>query len=237
MALLHFNRDVERLRKQFWTLFATVDENLALALKAFFERDAALAGNVMGRDAGVDHMEVEVEEACLKILALHQPVGHDLRYIAALLKINRNLERVGDQAVNIARSARELQGLPLVEPPDGLARLAELAVEMMKKAFDAIIRLDEERAREVWNEDDEADAIAGRLVGEIRGRMRAAPEHAESLTRLYSLVHILERVCDHATNIAKDVLYTMLGEIVRHRGREFKRPAPRPGAGQASENR
>jgi len=223
MALLHFNRDLENLKKQFLSLFALVEDNLRKALRSLEERNDELAREVIRGDKSVDGAEVGVEEECLKILALHQPVGQDLRYITAILKINRNLERLGDQAVAIARITHALRAQPMPEWPPEIGEIAEKALRMLQLAFESIIHLDTAIARQVWTGDDEVDELTERALLTLRSEMRAHPERLDALLGLNSLVYILERVADHATNIAKDVLYTVLGEIVRHRGKEFKR--------------
>jgi len=233
MALLHFNRDMERLKARFVDLFALVDEALKKALKALNERNETLAEEVIRDDRRVDAAEVEVEEECLKILALHQPIAQDLRYLVSILKINRDLERVGDQAVAISHIVLHLRDCAVPEIPE-LKPLIQEVTQMMRWAFDAFLRLDVELARKVWSEDDRADDWFEQAIGRILSLIRANPARADRLLPLYSLVHILERVADHATNVAKDTLYSVLGEIVRHRGREFKLPpAPDAGANEA----
>ncbi len=221
MALLHFNRDMERLKARFLGLFALVEEALQKSLKALNERDNTAAQQVIYDDQRVDAAEVEVEEECLKILALHQPIAQDLRYLVSILKINRDLERVGDQAVAVAQIALELSDRAHPEIPE-LGPLMQQAVGMMQRAFGAIINLDVELARRVWSEDDRADQLFQDALQRIQKLTHVQTGRVEVLFSIYSLVFILERVADHATNIAKDVLYTVLGEIVRHRGRDFK---------------
>ncbi|MDZ4199489.1 MAG: phosphate signaling complex protein PhoU, partial [Kiritimatiellia bacterium] len=169
-------------------------------------------------------MEVEVEEECLKILALHQPVAQDLRYIVAILKINRVLERVGDHAASIAKSARALKGKSVPEWPAEMEEMAEQARHMMRKAFASVIALDVDLAREVWNADDSVDELTGTVMRLLRDRLNEQDSRREAVMRAVTVVNLIERIADNAANVAKDVLYCVLGEIVRHRGREFKHP-------------
>lgn len=228
MALQHFTRDLEGLKKRFLLLFAMVEESLQKSMQAFIDRDVTAAEQVAVDDKRVDSAEVGVEEECLKILALHQPIAQDLRYIVSILKINRDLERIGDQAAEIARIAIYLSDRACPEIPE-LRPLMDHVVGMLKRAFDSIINLDVEQARRVWAEDDRADQLSQEALQRIETGIARQPAQAAALLQLYSLVFILERIGDHAANIAKDVLYTVLGEIVRHRGRDFKRtPPPAP---------
>ncbi len=221
MALLHFTRDVDGLKSKFLRLFAFVEETLQKSIRAYWDRDAAAAQEVISDDHRIDGAEVMVEEDCLKILALHQPIAQDLRYIVSLLKINRDLERIGDQSKSIANIALQVSDRALPEVPE-LRALADQVVAMLRESFASVINLDIEQARRVWREDDRADAFAQEALARLQAQMRTQPERLEHLLPIYSLVFILERVGDHAANIAKDVLYTISGEIVRHRGHEFK---------------
>jgi len=224
MALQHFTREMEGLKKRFLLLFAMVEESLQKSMQAFLDRDATAAEQVAVDDKRVDVAEVGVEEECLKILALHQPIAQDLRYVVSILKINRDLERIGDQAAAIARITIGICDRASPDVPE-LRPLMEHTVGMLKRAFDSIINLDVEMARRVWNEDDQADQLTQEALQRIETQMTRQPAAIGALLPIYSLVFILERIGDHAANIAKDVLYTVLGEIVRHRGRDFKRPA------------
>jgi phosphate transport system protein len=236
MALMHFMRDVERLRRLFLALFSRVEEALGRGIRAFVEQDAELAARVIAEDREIDTAEVEVEEEVLKILALHQPVAQDLRYLVSLLKINRDLERIGDQAVAVAEVTQRLNAQARGQVPPALLALMDRAVAMLRQAFDALIRLDVERARQVWAGDDEADDLARAAVAAIQDEIRRAPHRAPVLMELHELAAVVERIADHSANVAKDVLYVVTGEIVRHRGREFKTPpaaapaAPPPAA-------
>ena len=161
-------------------------------------------------------MEVDVEEECLKVLALHQPVATDLRFIVSILKINNDLERIGDLAVNIAERAefvsRELQ----ITVPFDLRRMSLLAQSMVKRSLDALIERDAGLAYEVCASDEEVDAINRDIYPEAGSLFRASPEQVEVLMHYFTAARQLERISDHATNIAEDVIYMLNGEIVRH---------------------
>ncbi len=227
MALQHFNRDIEALKKQFLLMFAMVEESLQKSMQSFLDRDVLAAEQVAVDDKRVDVAEVGVEEECLKILALHQPIAQDLRYVVSVLKINRDLERIGDQAAAIARITMAVSDRTTPDLPE-LRPLMDHVMGMLKRAFDSVINLDVEQARQVWNEDDRADELAQSAIRRIETLLVRQPSAGAALLPVYSLVFVLERIGDHAANIAKDVLYTVLGEIVRHRGRDFKRPAAPP---------
>jgi phosphate transport system protein len=167
-------------------------------------------------------MEVEVEESCLKILALYQPVAIDLRFIIAVLKINNDLERVGDLAVNIAERAIFLATQPEVNVELDFTTMAVKTQEMLKKSLDALVNLNAGLAREVCACDDEIDAINRQMYLTVQDAMNTHPDQIEPLTHLLSASRHLERIADHATNIAEDVIYMIEGEIVRHKTEEYQ---------------
>ncbi len=176
-------------------------------------------------DIKIDEMEVELEEEGLKILALHQPVAIDLRFIVAVLRINSDLERIGDLAVNLAERASflssEKQCRDLPEIPVYLTKMAEKAKEMVHLSLDALVNLDPGLAREVMEADDIVDAMNREMFQLIYDRIKETPDRVEGLIHLLSATRHLERVADHATNIAEDVIYMITGEIVRHQAEDF----------------
>ena len=189
------------------------------AVKAVLERDEALAKRVIQEDHLIDTAEVDVEEECLKILALHQPVAHDLRYIVAMLKINHDLERISDLAVTIAKRAVALCSLPEPNVEFEISSMAEKTVQMVARSLDALINRDANLARDNWFSDDEVDAMCARNYDLVEEQIRKHPEHLSALLSLLNVSRNLERIADHATNISKDVIYMIEGEIVRHRKR------------------
>ena len=192
------------------------------AVKAVLERDEALAKRVIQEDHLIDTAEVDVEEECLKILALHQPVAHDLRYIVAMLKINHDLERISDLAVTIAKRAVALCSLPEPNVEFEISSMAEKTVQMVARSLDALINRDANLARDNWFSDDEVDAMCARNYDLVEEQIRKHPEHLSALLSLLNVSRNLERIADHATNISKDVIYMIEGEIVRHRKRAIR---------------
>ncbi|GIX46012.1 MAG: phosphate transport system regulatory protein PhoU [Candidatus Tectimicrobiota bacterium] len=213
----HFQREIDNLKKKILTVGATVEERIAQAIAAVIQHDAKLAEQVAEGDEEIDMMEVEVEEECLKILALYQPVAIDLRFVVAVLKINNDLERMADLAVNIARRASYLARYPNLEVPPHLAAMAQKTQAMVKQSLDALVRQDPELARRVCAADYEVDQLNRQMHVLIQAQIRATPERVEQLIHMLSVSRHLERIADLATNVAEDVIYTVTGEIVRHR--------------------
>ena len=213
---LHLQREIEKLKKQLLGLGALVEDNLQLAFRAVEQRDAALIAKVVECDQLVDRLEVEIEEECLKVLALHQPVAIDLRFIIAVMKINNDLERVSDHAVNITDKLRHLDGSPAGLSPADLRVIAGSALRMLKKAIDCFVNMDASRAQTVCAMDDEVDALKHRIRDQVLAAIATSPAEAESLLALLGVARNLERIADLATNIAEDVIYLVEGNIIRH---------------------
>jgi phosphate transport system protein len=213
----HLERDLETLQRNILGMGAAVEEAIYKAIRALQDRDADLAREVVDGDNAIDESENRVEEECLKILALHQPVAIDLRRVAAILAINVDLERMADLAVDIAERAEVLAGPPYLPVPDALQRMTDLTTMMVRQCLDAFVHLDVPQARRVVRLDDEIDRLNADIIAEIVGTMREAPDFIEPGLSLFSAVRHLERIADHATNIAEDVVYLVEGEIVRHR--------------------
>ncbi|MCL5269602.1 MAG: phosphate signaling complex protein PhoU [bacterium] len=213
---IHFQRELEQLRKRVLTVGTAVEEAIAKSVAALIGRDARLAEEVIRGDGAIDQMEVTVEEDCLKILALYQPVALDLRFIVAVLKMNNDLERMGDHAVNIAKRAAFLARRDPLEWPDGIEAMGADVQRMVKEALDSLVRGDGDLARKVMLDDDQVDAAKRRLVDALRERLRDQPEHYESLLKMIDVPRQLERIADLATNIAEDVVYMVQGAIARH---------------------
>ena len=210
-------REIERLKKMVFSLSAEVEEATQRAVKAITERDAELARQVIEHDYMIDEKEVEVEEECLKILALHQPVAIDLRFIIAVLKINSDLERVGDLAVNVAEHAKVLSTQPPAGEPPDFAKMARKALSMLNRSLDALVNMDANLARKVCKEDDEVDEMNRRNYKAVGETIQETPHNVGPLTRFLTVSHHLERVADHSTNISEDIIYMTEGQIVRHR--------------------
>jgi len=221
----HFQREIERLKKKILALSAVVEDSVRRAIRSVEERDTVLAQRVIKTDADIDQTEIDVEEDCLKILALHQPVAIDLRFIVAVLKINNDLERIGDMAANIAERAVFLSTQDKLDIPFNLRDMAEKAQSMLRRSLDALVNLDSALALQVCADDDEVDALYAKMYDLARESILAQPESIEILLNMLTVSRALERIADHATNIAEDVIYMIEGEIVRHGAKDFKPPA------------
>jgi phosphate transport system protein len=217
----HFVREIEFLKKKILAVGSIVEERIAKALVAVLKHDARLALEVVEGDEEIDQMEVEVEEDCLKILALYQPVAIDLRFVVAVLKINNDLERMADHAVNIARRAEYLAAYPNALPPD-LEIMLQRTQAMVRDSLDALVRQDPVLARRVCAADKEVDQLNRQMHVLIQQQIRTNPERVEQLIHQLSVSRQLERIADLATNVAEDVVYTVEGEIIRHRTAAYK---------------
>lgn len=213
-SFLH--KELAALQKHLLTLTALVEENVQLSFKALTERDVVLANRLIAADDTINRMEVELEEECLKILALHQPVAYDLRTIVAILKINNNLERIADQAVNISERAVALAAAEPIDSPLILSEMSKRVIAMLGKALDALVNSDLELANNVLKLDDEVDALHGRNYKLFTGYVRSNPEKIDTVLNYLTVSRHLERIADLATNIAEDVIYLNEGTIVRH---------------------
>jgi phosphate transport system protein len=212
----HLQRELDKVKKQILSLGALVEERVRMAVEAVENRDAALAQKVIDQDWAVDEMEVEVEEECLKVLALYQPVAVDLRFLVASIKINNDLERIGDQAVNIAQRLLVMAKRPPLDFEFDYAVMADKAQAMLKMSLDAFVNLDVELAFQVITMDDEVDAIQKEAYDRIKETIKNMPDRVGYLINMLLISRHLERLADHATNIAEEVAYLIEGEIVRH---------------------
>jgi len=210
-------KEIEKLKKRILSLSAIVQQQLWSAVKAVDERNPRLADKVIETDCEIDEMEVDIEEECLKILALHQPVAIDLRFIIAVLKINNDLERIGDYAVNIAERAKFLSMDQKTDYPFDFNKMAEKVQEMVKWSLDALVNMDTNIARKVFTHDNEVDDINRQMYRNVQEAIRRNPDHLEHLINLMGVSRNLERVADHATNISEDIIYMLEGEIIRHK--------------------
>jgi phosphate transport system protein len=213
----HIERQIDQLKEKILRVGTLVEEAFSKAITALINRDIALAQRVMASDEEIDRMEVEVEEECLKILALYQPVAADLRFVVAVLKINNDLERMGDLARNIAKRVAQLANGPTVELPPEIRTMAMLAQDMVKQCLDAVVNADPTLARQVREEDDAVDEARQQIRRRILQGIKAHPEQLENLLRINSVSKHIERIADMATNVAEDVIYMVEGDIVRHR--------------------
>jgi phosphate transport system protein len=217
----HLQRDLDNLQRELIVLAGTVEEAIHKAITALQERDAALAREVMAGEGEIDQEENRIEEDCLKILALHQPVAVDLRRIAVALKINAELERMGDLSEDIAERALHLAQMPLIAVPDRLQRMTDLTTTMVRESLNAFVDLDSDGARRVCRLDDEVDRYNAEIIRELVTRMEESPDMVKPGLSLFSATRHLERIADHATNIAEDVVYLVEGTIIRHHPEAF----------------
>ncbi|MFN5757002.1 MAG: phosphate signaling complex protein PhoU [Planctomycetia bacterium] len=213
----HIERQVDQLKERILRVGTLVEEAISKSITALINRDVQLAQRVAASDEQIDRMEVEVEEECLKILALYQPVAADLRFVVAVLKINNDLERMGDLAKNIAKRVAQLaNGEPCELPPE-IRVMAMQAQEMVKQSLDAVVQADPALARQVREEDDAVDEYRQQIRRKVLKGIVEHPENVENLLRVNSVSKHIERIADMATNIAEDVIYMVEGDIVRHR--------------------
>jgi phosphate transport system protein len=213
---VHFQREIDKLKQQILGMSAEVEEAVSDAVRAVETRDIELAKSVLEQENQTNAHEVDVEEECLKILALHQPVAADLRYLIAVLKINHDLERIGDLAVHIAQGSLLLCEMPPVDIPLQLGEMAAKSQQMLRRVLDAFVNVDIAAAREIRLADSELDALNRAMVVRLKSEMTRSPALLEPLLKLMHIARHLERIGDHATNIAEDLIYLIEGKIVRH---------------------
>jgi len=215
----HLQKEIDSLKKNILSLVAVVEENVRRAVKSIENRDIELGKKVIRIDSDIDSHEVDIEEICLKILALHQPVAIDLRFIMAMFKLNNDLERIGDLAVNIAERAIYLASTEKTTVSFDYGEMTLKTQAMVKKSFDSLITMDTDLAREVIASDDEVDEIERRIVKKCEDAIRKNPDEVDRLLHHMFVARHLERIADHATNISEDVIYMVEGNIVRHGGK------------------
>ena len=212
----HFHEELEGVKHTLLAMGGLVEDQIRRAMKALLERDDALAQEVIDRDRQVNTYDVEIDEQCVSLLALHQPAAGDLRFITTAMKIVTDLERIGDQAVNIAQRVLELNREPRLKPYIDLPRMAERAQRMVKESLDAFVARDTALARRVCGEDAEVDALKEQIFRELLTFMMEDPRTIPRAIRLILISRFLERVADHATNIAEMVIYMVDSKMVRH---------------------
>lgn len=213
---MHFQREMDRLNQQLVAIAKRVEEQVNTAFNAVVQVDVAAARRVIKGDAEVDNVEVEMEEECLKLLALYQPVANDLRLIVAVLKINNDLERIGDHAKNMAEVVLHMaEGVPL-KIPERMLVIFEKTKLMLRKVLLAFVELDLKLAEAVLAMDDEVDALCKSELPLQIELMKHEPDLVEQRIMLLSVCRQLERIGDHASNIAEDIVYLLSGEIIRH---------------------
>ena len=219
----HLERELEKIRKKILTLGAMVEGNIEKALLSLTRHEVKLAREVIESDHEIDHFEVEIEEDCLKILALYQPAAIDLRYVVGILKMNTDLERMGDLAVNIAERAAYLADKKGTDLYLDFTTMGEKAIAMVKRALDSLIKMDAKMARAVCAADDEVDNLNREILHSIQDHIEKNPTEVRHLIHLLLVSRHLERIADQATNIAEDVIYMTEGIIIRHGAEDYAR--------------
>jgi phosphate transport system protein len=217
-------KELERIKKRILGLGAIVEERVRMVTRAVESWDSDLANEVIRKDYEIDEIEVEIEEECLKILALHQPVAVDLRFLVAVIKINNDLERIGDEAVNLAERVDNISKRKRLDLTFEYSVMAEKALTMLRMSLDSLVNLEKDVAIQVLLKDEEVDRMHREIYDKIKETIAQRPEYVSYMINLYTISKNLERIADHSTNIAEEVIYLIEGEIVRHAKREILAP-------------
>ena len=212
----HLEKEIEKLKSSLLQVGTLVEEAVRDSVRSFSEKDLGLAEFIIENDEKIDQLEVEVEEDCLKILALHQPVAIDLRYIIAVLKINNDLERIADLAVNIASRTKFLAEKSTITLPGSLFTIAEKVEYMLKMSLDSLVKSDTKKAKNVLVADDEVDDLHSKMYKIAREEIESDQSKIDQWFNVIAISRYLERAADHTTNIAEDVIYLVDGDITRH---------------------
>ena len=222
MERFHFEEELQVLKNRLLSMGALVEDRVHRAVQALMERDLSAAEVVSNGDQEVNDLQIEIDDRCVKVLALQQPMAADLRFITSAIKINADLERIGDQAVNIAENAARILSHPPLKPLIDLPRMAEIAQRMTRDSLDAFVRRDPELARNILARDDEVDQLKDQVFRVLLTYMMADPATIERALGLILISRNLERIADHATNIAEDVIFVVEAKDVRHHHEERK---------------
>lgn len=212
----HFQKEIEKIKKNIISLGKIVENRIQFTQKAVTDVDAEVANTIIKTDREIDETEVELEEDCLKIIALYQPVAIDLRFLIAVIKINNDLERIGDEAVNIARRIVSMEKRSEPQKTFDYTEMSKQAENMVRKSLNALINMDVQEAEKVRLMDDKVDKMQIEAFKNIKKLMGSQPDHLGYLMAHVFIARHLERIADHATNIAEEVIYMVDGEIVRH---------------------
>ena len=213
----HLDRELDRLRRDLVEQFGVVEQMIQLAVRSLVERRADLADRVIDSDAQVDETDIRIEEECLKLMALHQPVATDLRWLITVVKVNAELERMADLACNIAERAKALDLFPLFPVPDELTEMVTAATGMVRMALDAFVEGDAKKATEAIQADDLVDTLNRVVIEQLHSMMKQDAEQIEPAVHCFSASRHLERIGDLAENISEDVIYLVAGDIIRHK--------------------
>jgi phosphate transport system protein len=212
----HFERDLEELKERLLAMGGLAERAVHQAIHAVLDFDASLAQRVLEEEKAINDLQIEIDDRVVSMIALHQPMAADLRMLVAVARINADLERIGDQAVNIAQGAQRILRHPQVKPYVDLPRMAALAEQMMRDSLDALVQKDAELAKSVLTRDDEVDHLRNQIFRECLTYMMENSSLVFPAFELILVAKNLERIGDHATNIAEDVIYMVVGRDVRH---------------------
>jgi phosphate transport system protein len=212
----HFDDELADLKQRILRMGAVVERQIRQALIALVDRDDLVANQVIQNDRQVNTMDVEIDELCLELLALHQPAARDLRFVTTAMKISTELERMSDLAENICERAIELNAEPQLKPYIDIPLMAERGIKMVSESLDAFVRGDSVLARQVLNEDDYIDDLNEQIFRELLSFMIENPQTISRAIRLSFISKYIERIADHATNVAELVVYMVEGKIIRH---------------------
>ena len=212
----NLHKEMNNIKKSILSLGAMAEHRFRRSIDAVKKGDRDIAQSIIDSDVEIDELEVDIEEECLKILALYQPVAVDLRFLIAVIKINNDLERVADEAVNIAQRVKSISGKNIGKYNFDYTRMAELAGLMLKKSLDALVQMDSDIAESVQTTDKLVNTIRNEAYDAMKDAIISSPEYAGQIVNRYLIARHLERIGDHATNIAEEVRHLVNGKIVRH---------------------
>jgi phosphate transport system protein len=212
----HFQQELNKLKGNLLQMAGLAERAISNAIEALVKRDTALAEKTIVEDEKINQMEILIDEMCLKLLALHQPMAADLRFITSAMRINTELERIGDQAVNIAERVISLNQEPQLKPYIDIPRMAEITQSMVKEVLDAFVNGDAQRARSVCERDDQVDGLNDQVFRELLTYMMADSKTITRAVHLIIVSRCLERIADHATNIAEGVIFMVKALVIKH---------------------
>ena len=214
--MIKFEEEMIDLKRKISEMASIVEDMIGKSIKSLIDRNMILAKEVINSDSEVNNMEVEIDNLCIKILALYHPEAEDLRVVTMIMKINNDLERIGDHAVNIAKMSIPLSEQPPIKPLNDIPRMADKAIEMLKESLDSFMKLDSEMAVQVCVKDDEVDALEPQIVRELMTYVMSDAQLIDRALRIIFIARHLERVADLATNIAEDAYYIATGKVLKH---------------------
>jgi phosphate transport system protein len=218
--MVRLEEEISKLKKMLFEMATSVEEMIAKSIKALKDRNMIMAEEVIKSDAKINEMEIEIDNQCIKILALYHPEAEDLRTVSMIMKINNDLERIGDHAVNIAEKTIYLADKPPVKPLIDIPRMADKAIQMLQESLDAFVNKDAQLAIDVCKRDDEVDSLEPQIVRELVTYMIADPQTIDRSLTLILIAREIERVADLATNIAEDTYYIVSGKSLKHHSLE-----------------